>query len=81
MEGTRVDGDSDNRGRSDITDDGPKSSKGKPKSPQEIAEEIKPRSQDAAKAVGQQKTILKDAADMTRGFFENLGDQKNDKKK
>jgi hypothetical protein len=80
FEHKKVDGEQDSRGANEITGYGPKPDKAKPRNPQEIAEEIKPRSQDAARAVGQQKTIRKDAADMTRGFFENLGDQKAEKK-
>ncbi len=77
---TKIDGDPDATGASEFTGYGPKPNKPNPKDPKEIAEQIQPRSQDAARAVGQQKKILKDATEMTKGFFENLGDQKPDKK-
>ena len=63
-------------GSREITGDGPRSGKLRPRSPAEVAEDVKQRSQQAPAALRVQPNLARDNADMTRGYFENLGGQK-----
>ena len=56
--------------------DGPRSGKQKPRKPVEVLDDIKQRSQQAPAALRAPNHIAKDATEMTRGYFENLGGQK-----
>ncbi|HEY1861972.1 MAG TPA: hypothetical protein VGG61_16540, partial [Gemmataceae bacterium] len=76
----KADSEFDKKGRKDVVGYAPSSKKFQKKSSAEIAGEIKQASQEAPEAIERMR-IPKQASDMTKGYFEKLGNQKDDKAK
>jgi hypothetical protein len=67
----------DYKGYSELVGDGPRTGQQKPRKPAEVLEDIKQRSQQAPGALRAPNHIAKDATEMTKGYFENLGGQQS----
>jgi hypothetical protein len=76
----KADSEFDKKGQKNVVGYAPSSKKFPKKSSAEVAGEIKQASQEAPEAIERMR-IPKQASDMTKGYFEKLGNQKDDKAK
>lgn len=77
---SRVSGEVDPKGKKMVTGHGPPGRSFKPKSEEEIAGELRQAQQDAPEAINRQR-LPRGASDLAKGYYENLGGQKDKDKK